>query len=419
MALETLTPRTTSDWRLSGAGTASVTPEQLFLDAVIRLNDYRFGRVAAHIHLSRLSDHNRKPHYLRLAADMFDGHIRKFEGQRFELAGHDIVFIGRDMGMAELIKAVDRLRLLFAEDPLAQYGADGTGGAFATYYDVENDYDRLRQNALNLHKAARRALKSTAGREESEGRHGRPFVPSDLAKLIAILERADLAAILRRQTACLLRDDGLPEPLFEEHFVSLDDLQQICAPHIDLLSDRWLFHYLTLTLDQRVLAQKLADGVRGDRPFSLNLNVATLLSPEFRRFDAMVPPELRRRSVIEIHKNDVFGDIGAYIFARDFLHDRGYLLCLDGLTHHTLPFFDRNRLGLDLFKIYWAPEGLNAAHPSSYPEIRDLVAQYGATRIVLCRCESEDALKAGRDLGVIQYQGRFIDRLLNIAKGKK
>src|SRR5262249_38915634 len=147
--------------------------------------------------------------------------------------------------------------------------------------------------------------------------------------------------------------------------------------------------YLTRTLDLRVMAAMSQNGIRSDLPFSINLNIATLLSPEFRRFDALVPPNLRGRMVVEIHKLDVFADIGAYIFARDFLHDKGYKLCLDGLTHHTLPFFDENRLGLDYFKIYWAPEGLNAAHPSTYPQIRELIARYSPKRIVLCRAEDE------------------------------
>lgn len=420
--LDSLIPRTVSPWKSAKAAASEQqpgSPEKLLLDAVTRMDDFRDGRMAVHIHLSRLQHHHRKEHYLRIACDTFEAQVKAYAGHIFILGSGDLFFIGKDVDVEGLTQAVDRLRFLFAEDPLAQYNRDAEQGEFATYYDLTQNYDLLYQDVLILHKAMERQRKARdaekkPGNPELPG--SKPFVPGDLAKLIAILERADLSSIIKRQTACIMGEDGLPAPLFEETFVSIDDLQKICTPDTDLLSDRWLFHYLTRTLDKRVLAMMLMDGIRDDIPFSLNLNIATVLSPEFRRFNDMVPAHLRGKLVVEIHKVDVFSDIGAYIFARDFLHERGYRLLLDGLTHHTLPFFDRNKLGLDLFKIYWTPEGLNTAHPSSYADIRRMLAEYGAKRTILCRCESEDALRIGRDLGISQFQGRIIDRLLTLAK---
>jgi hypothetical protein len=420
--LDSLIPRTVSPWKVKGAENeyAGGTPEKLLLDALVRMNDFREGRVAVHIHLSRLQHHHRKEHYLRIATDTFELHVKSYAGHIFVLTNGDLFFVGKDVRMDSMIEAVDRLRLLFAEDPLAQYTDDERGG-FATYYDFTINYDLLFQDMLILHKTAEKQKKAKESESDKKKvtEYGKPFIPADLSKLITLLERADLTNIIRRQTACVMGENGLPQPLFEESFVSIDALQKICTPDIDLLSDRWLFHYLTRTLDKRVLAMMLMDGIRDDIPFSLNLNISTVLSPEFRRFNDVVPSHLRGRMVIEIHKVDVFSDIGAYIFARDFLHERGYRLCLDGLTHHTLPFFDNNKLGLDLFKIYWAPEGLNTAHPSSYNDIRALIAEYGSTHTSLCRCENEDALKVGKELGITQFQGRIIDRLLQLTRSPK
>jgi hypothetical protein len=414
---EPITPRTHSPWSLARhAEDSSGTPEQLLLDGIIRLNDFREDRIAAHIHLSSLQRHHRKDHYLKLATDMFEAHVKTFDGHLFILSGGDLFFLAKGMKMEALIGAVDRLRLLFAEDPLAQYTPDAEAGGFVTYYDFMRNFDKLRQDVLTLFKASEKARKDKKAEGKTEAPHGRMFESSDLTKLIHVVERADLSAILRRQTACSIDINGIPQPLFEERFVSIDDLQRICTPDIDLLSDRWLFHYLTRTLDKRVLVTMAEGNINKNIPFSLNLNISTLLSPEFRRFDDLVPQNLRGKAVIEIHKVDVFADIGAYIFARDFLHDRGYKLCLDGLTHHTLPFFDHNRLSLDYFKIYWGPEGLNTAHPSSYADIAWLLKDFGPTRTILCRAESEEALKVGRELGITQFQGRYIDRLLAAAK---
>lgn len=417
--MERVVPPTTQSWQLS-KDQEKTTPERLLLEAIERMEAYREGRVAVHIHLSRLQQHHRKGHYLRIATETFETQVKSYAGHIFTLTNGDLFFLGKDVRQSTLMEAVDRLRLLFAEDPLAQYtNEDDERGGFASYYDFVDNYDILHQDVLIVYKSAERLRRTreTEAAKTKAGTRGKPFQPGDLTKLISILERADLTPVIRRQMACLLPEDGVPQALFEEKFVSIDDLQKVCTPDIDLLADRWLFHYLTRTLDKRVLSMLASSTMKSDVPFSLNLNVDTLLTPEFRKFDDMVPVALRGRLVIELHKNDVFSDIGAYIFARDYLHDRGYRLCLDGLTHHTLPFFDRNKLGLDLFKIYWAPEGLKTIPAANYDAVRKMISEYGEDRTILCRCESEEAVRVGRLLGIRQFQGRYIDRLYSLAKG--
>jgi len=395
-------------------------PERLLYDAVERMGNFRDGRVAVHIHFSKLQHHNRREHYLRVACDNFEAQIKSYAGHSFQLSNGDLFFLGKDVEMHSLIEAVDKLRILFSEDPLAQYhSSDEDTGGFASYYDFEENYDVLHQDVLILYKTMERLRKTkeaTETKAKQAAARGRVFVPGDLSKLISILERADLTNILRKQTACVIGENGIPKPFFQEAYVSIDDLQKTCTPDIDLLSDRWLFHYLTRTLDKRVLTLMANTGINPDMPFSLNLNVQTLLSPEFSKFDALVPAQLRGKTVIEIHKVDVFSDMGAFLFARDFLHDKGYLLCLDGLTQHTLPFFDKNKLGLDYFKVFWAPDGLKTASAPALAEIKNLLIEFGEKRTILCRCDNEDAIMVGRELGFTQFQGHMVDRLLGITK---
>jgi hypothetical protein len=413
-------PPTTAPWQLSKEKETNST-ERLLLEAVERMEAYREGRVAVHIHLSRLQHHHRKENYLRIATDTFEAQVKSYAGHIFVLTNGDLFFIGKDVRMSSLIECVDRLRLLFTEDPLAHYTEDEEQGGFATYYDFTENYDILHQDVIILVKAAERLRKhkETGGHDPKAGRHGRLLQPGDLVKLIATLERADISNIIRTQTACRLDEAGLPRPIFKEYFVSIDALQNVCAPDIDLLSDRWLFHYLSRTLDKRVLAMMSSNGIDPVTPFSLNLNVSTLLSPEFNKFDEHVPATLRGQVVIEIHKLDIFSDIGAFIFARDLLQKRGYRLCLDGLTHHTLPFFDHHTLGLDLFKIYWGAEGLKTALPASLEDISARLKGFSSSRIILCRCENEDAIAMGRKLGINQFQGLYIDRLLGNTRSNK
>ena len=57
-------------------------------------------------------------------------------------------------------------------------------------------------------------------------------------------------------------------------------------PDFDLLSNLWLFRHLTQTLDLRMLQVLIHnDDSTIDSSISINLNVKTILSPEFINFD--------------------------------------------------------------------------------------------------------------------------------------
>jgi len=91
------------------------------------------------------------------------------------------------------------------------------------------------------------------------------------------------------------------------------------------------------------------------------------------------------------------------------VRERGYRLCLDGVSALTLPFIDRERLGLDLVKVFWSPDLADPAHGA---EVRSAVERVGKARVILARCDTEEAVRFGRECGVNLFQGRYIDRLL-------
>ncbi|MDD5587151.1 MAG: EAL domain-containing protein [Alphaproteobacteria bacterium] len=389
----------------------------MLLDTVRRLENLRADRVAVHIHLSSLTSSNKRNHYLRIATELFITCISAYEGQLFSLGNNDLVFLAKSAPVDTLDNAVNRLRVLFCEDPLAQQN-DGNGDQprFCTWYSLDRDYDTLLEAAQNLlQKAEEARQRPELDPHIDTTKLLEPIRPEILAKLEQVLERADVSNLIRRQTICTVVEEQKPQPLFEEIFVSIEDLQGITSPSANLLADRWLFQYLTQTLDRRVINLLIRDGVNTSRPFSLNLNVATVLSPLFARFEAIITPQLKGRLVIEMNKLDVFSDMGAFLFARDYLHDRGFRICLDGLTHHTLPYYDRERLGFDLIKIYWTPGSIDDMRQEMLPAIRNIVMEAGQARTILCRCDGPRAIEIGQSLGIIMFQGRYIEGLINPA----
>jgi len=388
--------------------------EQLLGDATERLSRNSAGRRAVVMHLSRLKPDNRGLHQLRIAANTFEALVKSFDGQIFVLSQGDIVFVCREEAVAAIDEAVNKLRYLFGDDPLvAQIEAEDAEG-FSTWFSLGGDFAPFQAYVTAVRSEEERRRKRIASLPSGTAAGERqPMDPQGLHELINAIVRADLSNLLRRQAICTIASGKSPQPLFREVYVSIADLRDAIMPRRDIASDRWLFQYLTQTLDKRVLALlRKADDTDLSHSYSLNLNVTTLLSPEFLAFDASLRSGARGSIVIEVEKVEIFADLGAYLFARDFVRERGYRLCLDGMTRLTLPYIDRARLGLDLVKLFWSPDMADRGETEKSREFIASLDRVGKSRIILARCDTDQAIEFGLKAGVKLFQGRIIDKML-------
>lgn len=386
------------------------------MDLLQRLDRLRSGRVGIHLHFSKLSRAYNNEHFIRIATDTFASFVAGFEGQLFRLENKDLFFLAKDVTVTALEVVVDKVKVLFSQDPLLETFTVNGASSFYNIYELETDYDALLAEAANLLKEAGLRRSLFTDNDAIKPPQLSPISPDILAKLELSLETVDVTNIARRQTVCTLIDNATPQPLFEEIYISINDLQNSVAPKIDLTANTWLFRYLTRQLDQRIMLMLMRDGVSSPRPFSLNLNIESILTPEFAKFEAMIVPQLRGRLVIELNTLDVFSDMGAFMFARDYLHDHGFRLCLDGLSHHTLSYYNRVKLGFDLVKLHWTPNAIDDMLPSMIPDVRNLIMETGQAHTILCRCDNEKAVQTGQELGIVMFQGRQVDRLLSSAR---
>lgn len=389
--------------------------EHLLHDFTERLQRHPFGWRAVVLNLSRLRPDNRRAQQIRIAANTFERLVRHFEGQIFRLAQGDIVFICKDVDVGSVDGAVNKVRYLFGDDPLASATDDIQSDGFSTWYDLARDYVKFAGFVQNLYleeQHRQKRLATIAGDGQRNARQ--PMDPAALSELVKIVERADLTNVIRRQPVCAILPNDAPQAIYREVYVSIPDLRDAVMPKRDIASDRWLFQYLTQTLDRRVLAMlRRGDDSALAHSYSLNLNISTLLSPEFQAFDQNLRPGTRGSIIIEVEKVDIFNDIGAYIFARDYVRERGYRMCLDGVTALTLPFIDRERLGIDLVKVFWSPDLGDPARPERTAEVKAAIERVGKSRVIIARCENADAVRFGHESGVHLFQGRHIDRLLS------
>jgi hypothetical protein len=392
--------------------------EHLLLEYAQRLDRFRDSRRAVHIHLSRLQPYNRRDHHVRVAANTFEALVKSFEGHIYLLSNADIFFICKGADVSVIDDAVMRLRYLFHEDPLTQDLHEGDD-RFCTWYDVERDFDGFLAAVRALHvegtKRARR-LSSILGGAPAGRVERSALDPQRLGELVDSIVRADLSNLMRRQAVCALVAGQSPRPVLRELYISIADLRDIIMPGFDLASDRWLFQHLTQTLDRRMLKLLMKnDDAEINQAFSLNLNVATLVSPEFLAFDASLRSGARGTIVVELQMVDVMGDLRAYAFARDFVKERGYRVCLDAINELSLPYIDRERLGVDLVKMCWQP-GMIDRYREDGAQLRADVERLGKTRAILCHCDTEEAIEFGQAVGIHLFQGRQIDKMLAAAR---
>lgn len=394
--------------------TAPMNQEAALLDFVRRLRKFKAGRRAVHVRLSQLRPYHRRRQHLRIAVTIFDRLVVDYEAVVFQMYNDDLVVICNGASIADIDRSILHLRYLFADDPLLKKEERGFL-PFCEWYDLSVNYEATLRMAHEMVDArARHEADAAASRPDAaqERRPTMPLDPASLAVLESALAQADLTTMILRQPVCAVSVDRKPEPVFLEIYTSIESLRRTLMPDVDLHANISLFQDLTRHLDRRMiayLAHNDDDMLR--RAFSLNLNVSTLLSDVFLAFDK-AHNNGKRSIVIELQLTDIFADLGSYFFARDFLRERGYRFCLDGVTHLSLPLVDRDRLGFDLVKIFWNADLADRLTGTDADQLRQAAARVGSERLILARCDSELALDIGDTLGITLYQGHLLEEML-------
>jgi len=391
--------------------------EEILLAFITRLDRHRAGRVACELHLNLLRPYHQQPHHLRIVRKTLEPLIRRFDAGIYEMHNKNVIVVTKGATIGDIEQLVLQVRYLFSEDPL--FGAPLNSAAqsqFCTWYDLDRDYQVLLSRVRQLTDGRKNAQDAAQSAEQDAiarlGLGGTAIRPTHLEQIERAIEHADLANILRRQDICAIVPGLRPEPMFHELYFSMYYLAQTLLPGHNITSDDFLFRHLTRVLDRRMLALMMQRELfQMLRTAALNLNVRTVLSAEFMEFDKATNIKDRGSLGIEVPVLDVMNDPNEYLFARDFLKERGYKLIIDGVKHLNLPMIDRDWLGFDFVKVTWTPSLFDDASGQRGEALKSAISRIGRERVVLCRVDSEYALKAGEALGITLYQGRLIDGL--------
>jgi hypothetical protein len=328
-----------------------------------------------------------REHHLRLAYEALDPLTGADRARRYDLTHGRLAISWRGEAPDRLRQALDSLEHLLMDAPLDA----PTMPELARLFDLPKD-------GAALIAVAHTAPPNSPDAAEALAVEAPPRPPLDLATLELIESRlvtANVARFARRRAVCRL---GASFSIaWETRFLHVEELMATLCPGRNPYAEPWLFRRLTRMLDRRMLALLSSPPeLRQAGPFSLNLNVGGVLSPEFLRFDAGLPANLRGHTVLDLHPADVMSDIPAFRFAAAFARARGHRIMLRGITPPLLALLDLPSLDLDFVELRWSPSlaGLDLAQ-----------LRAGAARWVLARAADDDAIRWGAGVGIGLFQG--------------
>ena len=376
-------------------------------------------------HFSKLLEHYRSEYQIKIATNLMNDLLGDRDGAIYLCDDSTIFVMVRNFPRQLTEKMIFQLRYLFMDDPLSYTVEGDENPAFSTVYDIEAQWQEFmsqckrrmvaRVRQAHMPRAAAAALSGETPEKKSSGeRNLRPFTASHLASIEADMRDVDLSATIRRQPICAALPENPVRSVFDEMYININHLRQSMGIDVDILSNRWLFKYLTQRLDERMLDTIQRNPIRYlSAPISLNLNIPTLLSTRFTEFDAAVKSSSKVSIVVELQIADVFSDMAAFLLAKDTMHKLGYRVCLDGVSELSLPQIDRHRLGFDLIKLIWNSDGEQDINSPKNLKLAEAVRQCGNNRVILTRCDNKQAVEYGQALGITLFQGRYLDGLVN------
>ena len=318
-----------------------------------------------------------RPQHVRLIKAAMDPLRNLDRGCLFHLADDTLVVVWRGAAESTLAQAMSALDRLFADLPVFP----------VSVLDLPRDAARLTSVVEQ----------SVPGGRPQHAPSGHRLAPPGVAALELALNRANLANFVHRRSVCHWVGEGTRHLAWERRRVSVKDLSATLAPGVNVRADRWLYQRLTRSFDRCMLAL-LSDPeeLRGAGPFALDLNVTSILSPDFIKFDAALPRRLRGEVVLCVLPADVLADASSFALARDFARTRGYRLMLRKVTQGWLRVFPPELLGVDMIEL-----NASALTGGSLPILKSRC-------VVLSQVAEERQIAWGLGEGIEYFEGPIV-----------
>jgi len=437
---------------------SSAPPSQI--DALIRhthaIKRHAKDYLAIHLHFSLLDRLHQQPFHRRQIATAFNRLVTGKGGQLFWLDTFDVFFICKDCTAAAIDSCILEAKRAVGDSPvMKEYISEGRDADLCDWYMLEKDYAKffqkltdlknnkdddaapdtekkdknsgvlknLKSMVSKLDKSAKKKeniqppetpAKTTTTRPQYDKMFKQkitpPMGPMQLDMLERNLSNTEMTSFISEQSACVVVGDALPQPIFTEKFIAVSDIKKTLMPDYDLFADKWLFQRLSRTFDIKLMQNLLATRIPPEQVFSINLNVETIFTRDFDQFIQKFKRNNDQPLILEFKLFDVISDISLYYSAQKKLASLGCKTCLDAMDVESVCVLDRKILNVDFLKIYWKKEYSSILDQPMGQRAKEAIHIQGKMRVILCLCDSEQAIEFGDKIGIHLFQGFLIDK---------
>ncbi|NTU50037.1 MAG: EAL domain-containing protein [Desulfobulbaceae bacterium] len=285
---------------------------------------------------------------------------------------------------------------------------------FRLIYHLPADYGPLRERADYYVSAAQAATlaknnSSAAQALQSETARG-PLTAWSVNQIEKLFDEIDFNRYMRRQSIYQREKNGKWTPLFDEYFISFEELRRVHFPKLEIRAPEHLFLELCQALDRRLLTGLTENyEVVANQNLSLNFSVASVMGTELARFSHQVPRASRGKICFELHRGDLLQDFTLTLNAMMVLHREGFKVAIDDVTPDILGYLNLALFETDFIKLNVAK---NYVTQLITPTARKALAQIPPEKLILYHCDNQPAIAAGMELGINKFQGWLIDDLV-------
>lgn len=361
-----------------------------------------------HVHVSQVAQAKKTRDNLSRAIATLTSLRNKYkDGEIFLLKNADLIFVTQLVTKPLLANAGDEIQKTFLGTvPVDFTNCHGTQ-SFYSLFEFARDFETVLRWAENL-----------AGVSEDERNGGEKAVRgaaeiTDMVKIKSAIHKVDMGSVILSQPIYEIGPDGKLKVAFTEKYVSVQALQSVFCPGVSLTARRWLFADLTLDLDLAVLRSLMSSpDLAAKRRLSINVNMQSLASEGFVKFDEELPSEHRAALILEINCFDFFDSTRLFKELSPFLKSRGYKLLLDAVNIHSIQHIDFAGMEFDLVKLFWGNELTKAPEPLVEAARAKIAQAPGNMTFVLSRCDNAESIRFARRFGIQRLQGRLVDQMV-------
>lgn len=370
--------------------------EKYLLETLDRIKKNKSEYKVLYVNVSKLKPKNRHPKFVKIITRLFDDLVAIADSTMYVLSNGDFAILGKNISEKIVLEAVEKLRRGLVTDPI---WTAHSSAEFAVLY-LPEDFDVL------------------AGRLEDMVNNrdvGNDIIrkyPVDAGQIDAVknhIDEMNITDMVKHQSVLRFESSSSFKVLFEEFFVAVKDISKQFDQSVDLLGNKWLFLYLTQTLDKKTMYSFLFSDIQNKSPkVSVNLNLSTIGKPEFDDFCEKLK-ERGQQVIVEVQVMDILNNLTAYFDAKELLHRRGGEILIDATSIEMLQAMDVAKLEADYVKIFW--HGLMGEFDAVSNDLLKTIAEIGSEKFILAKCMDEKAIRWGVKNGIRAFQGPYVDMI--------